>query len=138
MKAALDSENEEYIAREMEKWDPVINVNFDHNKVAETIADFAKVVDKIENHSFEAPSLDYLTRKLEGTNIIFATRTCRNCDGRFSCPAYREYALQSGAKSGADFKKFYEEYRDDTDQEAFITANIDTDRLAEIVKEQKG
>jgi hypothetical protein len=120
----------------MEKWDPVIPVDFDHAKVNETIMDFARVVDNIENHSFKAPPLDYLTRKIEGTSVIFATRTCRNCDGRFSCPAYREYALQSGAKSGADFKKYYEEFRDDTDQEAFITANIDTEKLNDIIKEK--
>jgi hypothetical protein len=136
MKAALDSGDETFIAREMEKWEPVISVDFDHTRVNETIADFAKVVDKIENHSFEAPPPDYLTRKIEGTSVIFATRTCRNCDGRFSCPAYREYVLQSGAKTSSDFKKYYEEYRDDAEQEAFITANIDTERLDGIIKEQ--
>jgi hypothetical protein len=136
VKAAIDSDNEAYIAREIEKWEPVIPVGFDHSKINDTIADFARVVDNIENHAFEAPSLDYLTRKIEGTNVIFATRSCRNCDGRFSCSAYREYALQSGVKTSADFKKYYEEYRDDADQEAFITANIDTERLDEIIKEQ--
>jgi hypothetical protein len=136
MKTALDSGDETFIAREMEKWEPVIPVDFDHTRVNETIADFARVVDKIENHSFEAPPMDYLTRKIEGTSVIFATRTCRNCDGRFSCPVYREYALQSGAKTSADFKKYYEEYRDDAEQEAFITANIDTERLNEIISGQ--
>ena len=136
MKAALDSENKLYIDSEFEKWEPVIPVDFDHNKVAETVADFARVVDNIENHSFEAPPLDYLTRKIEGTNVTFANRTCRNCDGRYSCSAYHKYALQSGAKTSADFKKYYEQYRDDTDQEAFITANIDTERLDGIIKER--
>ena len=136
MKAAMDTGDEAYIAREMEKWDPVIPIDFDHTKVNETIKDFARVVDNIENHSFNAPPLDYLKQKIEGTSILFATRICRNCDGRFSCPAYREYALQSGAKTSADFKKYYEEYRDDADQEAFITANIDTERMSDIIKEQ--
>lgn len=131
MKTAINSNNEDYIAREMEKWDPVIPIDFDHSKVKDTIADFAKVVDKIENHSFEAPPLDHLTRKIEGTNILFATRTCGNCDGRFSCPAYREYALQSGAKTSADFKKYYEGSREDADQEAFITANLESFQLPE-------
>ena len=138
MKAALDSENEAYIAREFEKWEPVIPVDFDHSKVTETVADFAKVVDNIEDHSFEAPALDYLTRKIEGTNVTLANRTCRNCDGRYSCPAYREYALQSGAKTSADFKKYYEQYRDDTEQEAFITANIDTERVDGFIKGVSG
>ena len=136
MKAALDSEDESYIIHELEKWEPVIPVNFDYNEVTETIADFAKVVDNIENHSFKAPSLDYLTRKIDGTKITFASRTCRNCDGRFSCPVYREYAIQSGAKTSADFKKYYEQFRDDADQEAFITANIDSGRLGDILRDR--
>jgi len=136
MKAALDSGDETNITREIEKWEPVIPVDFDHNKVLETVADFAKVVDNIENHSFEAPSLDYLLRKIGKTNITFANRTCRNCDGRFSCPAYRIYAIHSGAKTSADFKKYYEQFRDETDSEAFIAANIDTEKLDDIIKER--
>ena len=136
MKAAMDSKNESSIVHEFEKWEPVIPVDFDHGRVAETVTDFARVVDNIENHSFEAPSLDYLTRKIEGTNVTFANRTCRNCDGRYSCSAYREYAIQSGAKTSADFRKYYEQYRDDVDQEAFINANIDTGRLDGIIGEQ--
>ena len=136
LKVALESGNEAYIGNELEKWEPVIPIDFDHSKVEETIKDFAKVVDNIENHSFQAKSLEDLTRKIEGTNVIFATRTCRNCDGRFSCPSYREYALQSGAKTSADFKKYYEEIRDEADQEAFINANIDTERLNDIIKGQ--
>jgi len=135
MKTALDSMDEEYIASEIEKWEPVIPVEFDHNKVNETIEDFARVVDKIESRSFSAPSVDYLTKRIEGTNITFANRTCRNCDGRFSCPAYREYALQSGAKTSADFKKYYEQLRDDLEQETFITANIDTEKMNGIIGE---
>ena len=133
LKMALESENKTYIDREVEKWEPVIPVDFDHSKVEETIKDFARVVDNIENHSFEAKPTDYLTRRMERTNITFATRTCRNCDGRFSCSSYREYALQSGAKTTADFKRYYEEYRDEADREAFINANIDTGRLSEII-----
>ncbi|MCL2137929.1 MAG: hypothetical protein FWH41_00175 [Treponema sp.] len=125
LKNALESGNEDYIAREVEKWNPVIPVGFDHGKVKETIADFAKVVDKIENHSFEAKPLKDLLKTIGKNNVIFATRTCRNCDGRFSCSSYREYALQSGTKTTADFKKYYEEYRDEEDTEAFIIANLE-------------
>jgi hypothetical protein len=136
LRNALGSENEAYIEREVKKWEPVIPISFAHGKVEETIKDFARVVDNIENRSFEAKDVDNLTKKIGGTNVTFATRTCRNCDGRFSCSTYREYALQSGAKTTADFKKYYEEYRDEADQEAFITANIDTDRMDEIITEQ--
>ena len=125
LKNALESDNQTFIDRELEKWAPVIPIDFDHSKVDETIKDFARVVDNIENHAFEARPPEDLTRKIEGTSVTFATRTCRNCDGRFSCPSYREYALQSGAKTSADFKKYYEEYRDEAEQEAFINAKLE-------------
>ena len=133
MRNALESDNELYIEKEFKKWEPVIPVTFDHKKVDETIKDFARVVDNIETNVFEAKPLEGLTKKIGGTNVTFATRTCRNCDGRFSCSSYREYAVQSGAKTTADFKKYYETYRDEADQETFITANIDTEKLDEII-----
>jgi len=77
-----------------------------------------------------------LIKNIEGTRIKFATRTCRDCDGRYSCPSYREYAVQSGAKTLADFKRYYEDFRDEADQETFITANIDTAKLDEIIAGQ--
>jgi len=134
LKAALESDDGTYIDREMEKWEPVIPIDFDHAKVDETIKDFARVVDNIENHSFEAKPVEDLIKNIEGTRIKFATRTCRDCDGRYSCPSYREYAVQSGAKTLADFKRYYEDFRDEADQETFITANIDIKKLDVIIE----
>ena len=124
LRTALETDNPVYINKETEKWEPVIPIDYDHSKVQETINDFARVVDNIENHTFEPKPVEGLYSKLEGSNTTFATRNCSNCDGRFSCSSYREYAIQSGAKTSADFKKYYEEYRDEADQEAFINANL--------------
>ena len=136
LKIALEKDDEAFIKSEVDKWEPVIPVDFDHTKVQETIDDFARVVDNIENHSFEANELEKLMKRIGKSNVTFATRTCKNCDGRFSCSTYREYAIKSGAKTTADFKKYYEDYRDEADQEAFINANIDMDRLEEIISDQ--
>ncbi|GHU66300.1 hypothetical protein FACS189447_06870 [Spirochaetia bacterium] len=125
MRAAIASEDEERIARELPKWDPLIPVNFNEARVNETIQDFAKVVDNIESRSFQPQPVKNLTEKMEGTNISFAHRVCRNCDGRFSCESYREYALQTGIRTAQNLKKYFEDYRDDSEQESFITANLD-------------
>jgi transcriptional regulator with XRE-family HTH domain len=129
MRMAIASKDEERIARELPKWEPLIPIDFDHSKVAETIQDFAKTVDKIENNDFEPPTLEKLQEKLEGTNISFAHRMCGNCDGRFSCESYREYALQTGIRTKQNLKKYFEDYRDDADQESFITGNLDMEKI---------
>jgi len=125
MRAAIVSGDDERIEKELPKWDPLIPVAFSEARVAETIQDFAKVVDKIESDSFQPPPVEGLKEKIEGTNASFAHRICRNCDGRYSCESYREYALQSGIRTANNLKRYFEDYRDDSEQESFITANLD-------------
>lgn len=129
MKAALASGDETRINLEMLKWNPLIEIPFDQSKVQSTINDFAEVVDKIETNCFEHPTIEVLKSKIEGTNTIFATRVCRNCDARFSCEAYREYALQTGTRTQSNFKKYFEDYGSDLEQEEFITANINLEKI---------
>ena len=74
--------------------------------ISETINDFACVVDKIESNEFSPPPLKALEEKMDGTNIRFATRVCRNCDARFTCSSFREYVHSMGAKSFSKFKIF--------------------------------
>jgi hypothetical protein len=132
MRSAIASEDEERIARELPRWDPLIPVTFNEARVNETIQDFAKVVDNIESRSFQPQPVKNLTEKMEGTNISFAHRICRNCDGRYSCESYREYALQTGIRTAQNLKKYFEDYRDDSEQESFITANLDIVKLNQI------
>jgi hypothetical protein len=129
LKAAIASGDEKRIESEMKRWDPLIEIPFDQSKVKATIHDFAEIVDKIETNCFEPRKTKVLKTKIEGTNTIFATRVCRNCDARFSCEAYRDYAFQSGTRTQSNFKKYFEDYGSDLEQEEFITANINLDKI---------
>lgn len=129
MKAAIASGDVKRIEQELPKWNPLIDISFDQSKVQATIHDFGAVVDKIETNRFEPPSLVVLQAKIEGTNTIFASRVCRNCDARYSCEAYREYALQTGTRTQANFKKYFENFGNDIDQEEFLTANINLNKI---------
>lgn len=129
MKAAISSGDTKRVDQELLKWNPLIEIQFNRSKVQATIQDFATVVDKIESNYFEPPPVDILKEKIGGTNTIFATRICRNCDARYSCEAYREYALQAGTKTQSNFKKYFEEHASGLEQEEFLTANIDLDKI---------
>jgi hypothetical protein len=105
LKRAIDSDDEVKLAREMEKWDPMIPIPFSQEKVEDTIHKFACVVDKIEERAFKPPTLNQLQERIKGTKQRFATRICRNCDARYSCDAYREYA-QATSSFGGGFAEY--------------------------------
>jgi hypothetical protein len=129
MKAAIASRDESRIEQEFNRWNPLIDIPFDQSKIQETIKDFGAVIDKIETNCFEPPSLSVLESKIEGTNTIFATRVCKDCDARYSCEAYREYALQSGTRTQSNFKKYFEDFGNDSEQEEFLSANMNLDKI---------
>jgi len=134
LRAAIFLKNDERINTEIEKWDPVIPIDFNEESVNETIEDFARVVDKIETHSFEPPPVATLKKKVEGNNVNFALRVCVNCDGRFSCESYREYALQTGIRTAQNFKKYFEDNRDDAEQENFIAEYLNVEKIDKYVE----
>ena len=105
LKKAINEENEEKMAREMQAWQPVIPIPFSQNNVEKTINEFACVVDKIETRDFEPPSQQKLNERIAGTRQKFVTRVCRNCDARFSCDAYREYNFSNPSFKGG-FSQF--------------------------------
>ncbi len=117
------------MATELEKWQPIIEIPFNEENVKDTIDDFATVVDKIEQHCFTPPSVEVLNNKIEGTNSKFATRVCRNCDARFSCSSFREYAAKIQKGTTMNFKKYYEDFGTDAEQEEFINASINLDKI---------
>lgn len=121
--------------RHLQEWEPVIDIPFDQKKVAETIRDFAEVVDRIEENCFEPAAVEVLQEKGAGTNTLFATRICRNCDARFSCASFREYALAAGGRSTAHFRKYIEDLGDDVDKEDWINANLSTTPPPESIDE---
>ncbi len=113
---------------EMAKWKPLIEIPFTQHKVEETIEDFATIVDQIEDKNFKPVPVEILNSTMEGTTALFGTRVCRNCDARFSCSSYREYALSKGRGERGSFKKYFEDYGSDTDQEEWVNANLQNTR----------
>jgi hypothetical protein len=112
------------IEHEMAKWQPLIPIPFKQENVKETVNDFACIVDEIEDKKFHPASIENLTSQMEGTNTLFATRVCRNCDARFSCASYREYAVGKGKGERGNFKKYFQDFGSDTDQEEWVNANL--------------
>ena len=117
------------VQKELAKWEPIIEMPYNEDNVAETIRDFALTVDNIEKHCFTPPHASILDDKIAGTNSKFATRICRNCDARFSCGSYREYAQKQQKGSTMNFKRYYDDYGTDAEQEEFINASINLDKI---------
>lgn len=134
LRTAIQLGNESQIEYEVSKWEPIIDIPYKEEHIKETITDFACVVDKIEDSEFSPPPITTLQEKIEGTNIRFATRICRNCDARFSCSAFREYVQSLGAKTYSQFKKYFEDLGDDIDTEEWKNANLNVDLIENIVR----
>lgn len=134
LKNAIQQNNPPAIEAEMKRWNPVVPLDFDQQKVAETIADFARIVDCIENHEFAPPDVEVLKDKVPGaqSNEQFGTRVCRNCDARFSCDAFREFAMEKSGKLKANFQKYYNDWGTPADQEEWINAGLNNSNLPEI------
>lgn len=122
LKKALDEGNLKKIDRELEKWDPIIELPFNQRNVDDTILEFACVVDKIEGREFSPPPFETLNKKVEGTRQKFATRVCRNCDARFSCDSYREYSQKTASFAGG-FTQYISDLGANEDVETFTNAN---------------
>ena len=123
---ALSDGNAEELDYALQGWQPLVEVDFHPESVAGTIAEFGRVVDDIEARRFSPPPVDRLKEVLLGTrNVRFATQVCRNCDVRFSCSSYRDYAW-NGARQLADRAiGFYgEESAGDAEQEAWRAENL--------------
>jgi hypothetical protein len=112
------------IQYELSKWNPLIPLDFDQKKVKEVVEDFANTVDAIEEKNFKPVPVETLQSKMEGTNALFGTRVCRNCDARFSCSSYRDYATSKGKGERGSFRKYFDDFGSDTDKEEWVNANL--------------
>ena len=123
---ALSDGNEQELEYALQGWQPLVQIDFHPDSVAGTIEEFGRVVDDIEERRFRPPPVERLKEVLQGTrNVRFATQVCRNCDVRFSCSSYRDYAW-NGARQLADRAiGFYgEESVGDAEQEAWRAENL--------------
>ena len=106
-------------------WNPVIEIDCSPENIEGTIADFAKIVDEIEDRHFSAPDVQELRKKVEGTKVQFASYICQNCDARYSCASYREYARQSGAKGNAELRRYLEDSGNAAGNDERVMANLE-------------
>ena len=125
VEAALGEGDQAKLETALGSWDPVIPITLDAVHLEETIDEFGRAVDLIEEHHFDAPPLESLQETLPGMKARFAVAVCRNCDARFSCGSWRGYALQSTRGSEALFKQYLEDLGDDVEQEDFRAAALE-------------
>lgn len=123
---ALFNNDEHKFREEMEKWNPVIDTPFTAEKVNSTINDFGTVVDAIEENKFTPPPKSKLEEKVPGSQRAFGVHVCRNCDARYSCAAFREYATDPKRKGKIEFVKYVEATGDELEQEQWVNANLET------------
>ena len=114
-----DKENQAILA-----WDPVVPLPFSMKLVEQTVSDFGRVVDAIEDHVFQPRPVEVLRKPEPGRRARFATMVCRNCDARFSCSSYREYAKGSNANAETAISQYLVDYGEDEEREAFTSAAL--------------
>ena len=123
-----ESKSEDEINEILKQWEPVVPIRFDLKKVEETIDRFSKVVDNIEDGYFAPPPMQRLNEFVSSTKlrVRFGTQVCRNCDARFSCKAYREYAWRGGRTTAERvMAQYFAEALPDDEQEVWRTGNLD-------------
>ena len=113
------------IEKELNNWQPLIDIPFNQDSVEQTITEFGEVVDAIESRSFQPPPVERLKALLPGKKTTFAVQVCRNCDARFSCSAYRNYVDSSQSKADTILRRFLNDYGEDSDREDWVYTNLD-------------
>lgn len=137
LKNAIRGGDKQHIEHELKKWQPVIEIPSNEESVNQTIDDFARIVDLIEDHCFSPKPVEEIKEKIKGTNQLFVTRVCRNCDARFSCDSFRTYVLEAGDKSRNAFKQYFEDFGTQEEREDFITGNLDMSIINELTEQSE-
>jgi len=123
---ALIQDNPLNLARAIERWYPVVEIDPDLSKVEQTIQDFGHVVDQIHDSEFSPPKVEKLEAPFAaGQNTRFGTRVCRNCDARFSCSSYRIYARHGRGQTEKNFLQYYTELEKGEPLEEWRTSNLE-------------
>lgn len=125
LKRAYQTKNPQRIQNALEQWLPEVPIEFNEDKVQDTIRSFSDVVDMIEEHKFAPPPIERLMTPVRN-NKLFVTHVCRNCDVRFSCDSYREYAFTS-LRAKNDFLAYYDDYGNEHEKLEVLEANLGDD-----------
>jgi len=126
VKEALMNGDDAQLVRALERWEPLIEIEFNPRKVKETIHLFGEVVDQIEEHEFAPPPVEKLLEPFtDRTNTRFGTHVCRNCDARFSCAAYRVYMRRGRGRPDQAFEQYYSDIEVGDPLEEWRTSGLD-------------
>ena len=120
-------DDETRLADALGTWEPVIDLAFSDADVQATLQEFGTVVDRIETGDFGPPPTAQLLAEVPGSGDTFARHYCRNCDARFSCAAYRGYALStSGGGAERVFRQYYGDIGPEAEREDWADAGLAT------------
>jgi len=89
VKDALKNGTDEQLARAVERWDPLVEIDFNTRKVKDTIRSFGRVVDQIEDHRFSGLAvLQGLHDQLQDLHVLLR----QECLPRAICGAAAPYS----------------------------------------------
>lgn len=131
LRDALSTGDEGSIDRALERWEPLIPIQFDTARVDATVREFGGVVDAIEDREFTPRPVEDLRTRQGMSKQLFATAVCRNCDARFSCASYRAYALAGGGRSEVRFRQYLGDLGTDLERDDRRTTNLNAARDTE-------
>jgi PD-(D/E)XK nuclease superfamily len=127
LRRAFQSGDPKRLERVLEEWMPEVPIEFSPEKVERTLEAFGQVVDMIEEHKFAPPPVATLMSKVRD-NKLFVTHVCRNCDVRFSCDSYKEYALTS-IRARENFLSYYDDYGTEHEKAEILDASLKEDEV---------
>ncbi len=107
LRDAIQSGDRRAIKARLSEWEPVVELPFDEKKIRQTVENFGRCVDAIEDGKFAPPAPEELgrskgSRRPKRTEPTFAQIHCRNCDARFSCASHRAYLASRSSEQGQD------------------------------------
>ena len=135
LRLAIFDEDEIRIAQELSHWEPVVEIPFDSTAVENAVRGFGEVVDHIELGQFAPPRVSRLRERSIDGRQTFATRICRNCDARFSCRAYRQYAKTASGRADFEFKAYFQDELEDWELEERMAARLEATPQSELIAE---
>ncbi len=129
VRAAIKSGNQQKLEQAITAWQPCITIPLAQSNVQTVITDFGTVVDKIENREFTPPPVSILKSPVKpGARVSFGATVCINCDVRFSCNSYRQYAIQTQGGQSADrvINQYLNDYGAEYEKSEWLDANMTT------------
>ncbi len=128
LSAALRSRDPVRIEAALQAWQPVLDVPVEVAVVAEVMYDFGVVVDQIEERRFSPPPMSVLKGPTRpGGKALFSQDVCLNCDGRFSCAAWRQLLRsQSPGRAEAALREATADFGGDTERDQWRDSEPET------------